>query len=634
MKVDPRVLEVESTLEGERVGMSIDENALAHIMSVLTDLYSDPELAVIREYSTNAYDAHVEAGIKRPIEVTLPSALAPFFRVRDFGYGLDAEDIRDIYSRYGASTKRESDDVVGMLGLGCKSALSYTDQFTLRGIKDGVCTQVSVSRDEDGSGSMTILDETETDEESGVEIIVPTKKWNAFDTKAHDFFRFWNEGTVLVNGEAPDYVDGMWIADDLLLSRDVDRSVVVMGNVAYPMTSDRPMGGRYNIVAFVEIGEINFTPSRESLQMTKMTKDTLAKINERVRVERDIALMKMIEEAPNRAEALRIAMEAQRIGLGGVPHYKGEAIPLTITKDGAEKFLLVTGNRWKRRRAWSADRQLAAGTWQKSLWITGYESDSFSAYRRQKLDQWIEEKSVTRPEYFILVNELPIPEWIESDRVFPWAEINEQKIKRELQSRGDGRPSGSYEGYVDGLFCSTILAADIDTTKPVVYTEKRNGSTGYKLIDYHYKDGSTVLLLNANRINKFKRDFPMALDLRTHCRELGEAWKKNLSSSQTVSVQLHRSSSVHELKCFDPECVEDPELKQHIELSKVSDKILLEAANQYLPWTDLPDYHYSNPLNKYALLTSASRYDIMSKAFQNEVYIYLNAAYAAKQEDK
>ena len=78
----------------------------------MIDLYSDPELAVIREYSTNAFDAHIEAGVTRPIEITTPTHLCPFFKVRDYGFGLDVEDIREIYSQYGASTKRESDDVV------------------------------------------------------------------------------------------------------------------------------------------------------------------------------------------------------------------------------------------------------------------------------------------------------------------------------------------------------------------------------------------------------------------------------------------------------------------------------------------------------------------------------------------
>src|SRR6266498_3259199 len=107
MKPDVRIHEIESTLQGEQVDMTIDDDAIDHIMDLLTDLYSDPEMAVLREYSTNARDSHIEAGIAdRPIEVSLPTPLSQFLRIRDFGAGLNAEDIREIYSRYGKSTKR------------------------------------------------------------------------------------------------------------------------------------------------------------------------------------------------------------------------------------------------------------------------------------------------------------------------------------------------------------------------------------------------------------------------------------------------------------------------------------------------------------------------------------------------
>lgn len=67
-------------LSGETIAMSVDTASMAHVLSVLTDLYSDPTLAVIREYSTNALDSHVEAGVKRPIDVSLPNAMTPFSR--------------------------------------------------------------------------------------------------------------------------------------------------------------------------------------------------------------------------------------------------------------------------------------------------------------------------------------------------------------------------------------------------------------------------------------------------------------------------------------------------------------------------------------------------------------------------
>src|SRR5687767_10437021 len=105
-------------LGGQKVAMGFDPNSLAHLMSVLTDLYSDPVGAIVREYSTNALDSHVEAaayvsalqvldthnelkhfdpryleGGMPPIEVSIPSTFSPFFKVVDHGIGLSVDDI-------------------------------------------------------------------------------------------------------------------------------------------------------------------------------------------------------------------------------------------------------------------------------------------------------------------------------------------------------------------------------------------------------------------------------------------------------------------------------------------------------------------------------------------------------------
>ena len=65
----------------------IKESGLAHIFNVLRNqLYSDKILAVIREYSANALDAHAEVGKQdTPIEVSLPTKLNLNLEVRDFG---------------------------------------------------------------------------------------------------------------------------------------------------------------------------------------------------------------------------------------------------------------------------------------------------------------------------------------------------------------------------------------------------------------------------------------------------------------------------------------------------------------------------------------------------------------------
>ncbi len=69
-----------------------DRKAMIELLR--SKIYSDKILAVIREYSTNASDANVEAGRGNdPITISLPTRLSQEFRVKDTGFGLTPEEI-------------------------------------------------------------------------------------------------------------------------------------------------------------------------------------------------------------------------------------------------------------------------------------------------------------------------------------------------------------------------------------------------------------------------------------------------------------------------------------------------------------------------------------------------------------
>lgn len=676
MKVQSRVLDVTNTLKGENVRMSIDQSALSHIMSVLTDLYSDPELAVIREYSTNAYDAHVDAGINRPIEVQLPTPLSPYLRIRDYGEGLNAADIRDIYSRYGTSTKRGSNDVVGMLGLGCKSALTYTDQFTLSGIKNGVCVQVSVSRDEDGSGSMTLVSNHETDEESGVEVIIPAKSGNYFEQKAEQFFSFWEPGSVLVNGKAPSRIDGLWIADDLLLNTDIDENYVVMGNVAYPMDID--VQNRFHkVVAFVPIGAVNFTPSRESLQMNSTTRKTLEHLAGRVIRERDAALKKMVSEAPTYVEAIRLTNKARQMGLQSVPDYKGEPVPdrfnfinewtedvqqpdgtwaKVVHKQPVEAVVVnAVKSTYNRDKGWSAANHVPS-TMIDSVWVEGYDSDQFTPYKRQKLEKFCEGKGIKRvgkPGYgekpdpsgvttFIFCRELPHENrhWIDPKRIIQWADIKAVKIEKEKRStREDGRPTGSYDAFVDGNSVGGIPAGELDTKKLFWVHSSVRTQYGYHTPPRDLKillaevPGATVVTLQENRIAKFCRDFPQAQNMREFLTARAKAWEASVSKEDREAYVIQHSYDWSSfLKSIDPTQIDDPELERLATLARKRIQGVESGVARWKGFVQLSTAKqkgFETVTDKYPLLGYLTR---AGGRAMNDVYLYLNAAYAARKE--
>jgi len=100
--------------------MSLDLDSAQILMQMLSkNLYSDSIGSTIRECASNALDSHRRAGVDKPIIVSFKSNASNNyeFSVEDFGIGLDADDVKNIISKYGKSTKRNSANELGMMGL-------------------------------------------------------------------------------------------------------------------------------------------------------------------------------------------------------------------------------------------------------------------------------------------------------------------------------------------------------------------------------------------------------------------------------------------------------------------------------------------------------------------------------------
>lgn len=312
--------------QGQSRQMTLDKDSLSHIMSVLTNLYSDPQLAVIREYTTNAYDSHIAAGkADVPVEVTLPDTFNPTFTVRDYGVGLSEDEVFEVFGSYGKSTKRESNDLIGALGLGCKSALTYTNQFSLTAVKNGHKGVYSVHLDEYGVGKITQLHSAITDEVNGVQISIPVKDVHSFLNKAKEFYRFFEPLPKFIN--SPTFSDNlsyttlMQLTEDAKLVKFPNNSgdFVRMGGIAYPFThrdlvSDSYKNASFNsgtLVIDAPMGAVDFVPSREKLHFTKRTisflkdKINLAKEEFVKNVEVEFESYPNIKEAVEYAQRIR-----------------------------------------------------------------------------------------------------------------------------------------------------------------------------------------------------------------------------------------------------------------------------------------------------------------------------------------
>ena len=281
------------------VDFNIRQENVAHIFSILRNqLYANKVLAVIREYSTNAFDAHIEANVSRPIEVTLPTSFSPTFIVRDFGFGLSPDDVNNIFASYGASTKRNTNEQVGMLGLGSKSAFCYVNSFMIVSRNNGTEYTYQAYIDETNVGKVALLSSKPTDE-TGLSVHININSavdYSNFRNNCVKFFqnfnpmpKFYGDSSIANLIEQAQNKKPLISGDNWEMHRreyygEGDLSVL-MGNVLYPTTLDSLdydtrkyiQNSRSHIIFRANIGDVKPSASRENLEMDNKTKDYILK---------------------------------------------------------------------------------------------------------------------------------------------------------------------------------------------------------------------------------------------------------------------------------------------------------------------------------------------------------------------
>lgn len=338
MKLYQEDIEVQS--DGEFKAKTATIVASAHAYSVLSKgLYSNPLRAIVRELSCNAWDAHIAAGTTdKPFEVCLPNALAPTFKVRDYGIGLTEDAIFDVFD-YFRSTKQQSNAMTGCFGLGAKSPFAYTNKYTIVSFKDGVKYHYIYVKDEHGIPKLIKMADGPTDEHNGVEI--------SFSVESDDFFSFHEEAKValrpfknrpVIKGLSPKEVEsffpserehvisgeGWYLRGDGGNYRPNGQPIAVMGNVEYPINSESNRYGEkqrkgfsknaqkllcMDLVIDFPIGSFEITPSRESIQWSEFSANNINDRFEEIYDEILTLVEKKVSGAPTYWEASLMAKE-------------------------------------------------------------------------------------------------------------------------------------------------------------------------------------------------------------------------------------------------------------------------------------------------------------------------------------
>ena len=270
--------------------VGIDAKNMNFITTILTsNLYSHPIQSFFREIVSNAWDSHVEAGnADTPIIIRMrkDNSLGTddiSITIRDFGVGLSPERFDTIYRNIGSSTKRESNEYIGMLGLGRFVPLAITDTVSIKSFYNGQCYSYLMYKDGD-TIKIDLLNTIETTAENGVEVSVNLSYTSDNLSKIRTSIELLSYFEKLyidckVNDTLDTFVNTFndrkikeYKTFKVCSSLKDEGSYFLMGNVLYKAGK---LSDEYvqepNIAIKCDIGSLDITPNRENLRFTNKT---------------------------------------------------------------------------------------------------------------------------------------------------------------------------------------------------------------------------------------------------------------------------------------------------------------------------------------------------------------------------
>lgn len=329
MKMHDQITEVTTDGVGEVKRASI--NANGKMFNFLSkQIYSDIYPTILRELVANAIDGQKVNGNKtRPI-VSLPSILEPHCSIRDFGCGMSHDFMMNNFMAFGdASTKDQSDDFIGGFGLGSKSPLGYTEQYSVKNFINGTLRIYSVFKDESGCPAIAFLAEQETTEPDGVEVTFPVRQddIHKFTDVAIDTLQYFDPLPELTNTELvlePIKYDAKGNRWGMRVDQD-KKPRIIIGGVSYPLNVNQlPYDAKYQTLRdyahfaldlYLDIGEANIALSREQVTHDTDLFDKLSAITADIGPEFGKQLSKMFEEC----DSLWLAKQKLDAALSNTP---------------------------------------------------------------------------------------------------------------------------------------------------------------------------------------------------------------------------------------------------------------------------------------------------------------------------
>ena len=293
MKLDGAKPFFESSGDMEEQFFSVEDQGM--IFDILRNkMYSNPILAICREIACNARDAHREVGKPdEPIHIQLPVGLQPEYRIKDFGPGISTDRMLNVFIKYTASTKRQDNMQTGGFGLGAKTPFSYSDQFHITTVVDGIKYSYTCGIDETKVGKLVLLGKEPSEEPNSTEIAVPVKPqdYNSFRQYTEQACRRWTvrpsiTGSNIVWSEHKKLLEGAnWVMEESDGGYyGGQHPKLVIDGIEYPLElealrkyADAKLIAsiKGDLVMYFGVGELSLSANREQVYLDKSTQDKI-----------------------------------------------------------------------------------------------------------------------------------------------------------------------------------------------------------------------------------------------------------------------------------------------------------------------------------------------------------------------
>jgi hypothetical protein len=304
------VVEVLGIDKIQEFGFSKDAEEMIFTMFT-KNIYSNPIGSVVREITSNCFDSHKEAGVDTPVILKLTKENnETYISFIDNGVGMSRERITNVYAQYFNSTKRNDNNQIGGFGIGGKTPLAYAESFFLITRYNGTKYTYSVRKGKK-SPVIDMLDKEKTDERNGTIVKIPVRSSDVMTFEREIVRQLYYFENVIFEGFSP-FVknDYKIIEGNNFLYRGQDYNPymhICLGRVAYPIDFNVFSSGEIDasdwyvpVAIKLEIGEINVTASRESIDYNEATKKLIKKKMELAKEE----LLTMLEKQHEKLNTL------------------------------------------------------------------------------------------------------------------------------------------------------------------------------------------------------------------------------------------------------------------------------------------------------------------------------------------